>query len=249
TGSVTFTGAGGLFDTAYLNVQGSNSNLTIGPGVTIQGTNGTVNGDGNPLDNLGTIDANPSFGNNRVSLTVTGTGWTNDGTPEATNGASLSLTGSWINKNQILVNASALGFDGSWTNQGTLTSQGASNVYLGGTFGLGNLGTYHRDAAGQDIFVINGTFDLAGQTLDASAGPGVWALGNGTLANGGVNVSVVTRPPNFFRSAGTLRDITLGGTLTYNATDDEFVAGSGLTLAGGTVTIGSSSTLNFSGSQ
>src|SRR5262249_40398276 len=75
---------------------------------------------------------------------------------------------------------------------------------------------------------------------------GSWYLGNGTIANGTVNVNLSTRPPNFYRTGSTLQNITLAGNLTYNALDDVYIAGGGLTLAGGSITINNGSTLNFS---
>jgi RHS repeat-associated protein len=252
SGTQTLDGNGTVtFTNGSLNVTGAGGKLTIGPGVTIHGIAGTVNAGANSLDNQGTINADVAGGSVFIpGFTVTGTNWTNDGLIEATNGSSLNLSGSWTNNagGQILVNSSDLLFNGSWTNQGTFSSQGTAHVYLGGTFGLANLGSYSRDAAGRDVFSINGMLDLAGQTLDASAGPGNWALGNGTIANGTVNVNLVSRPPDFFRTGGTLQDVTVGGTLTIGL-DDESIAGAGLTLAGGTITINNGGTLNFSGAQ
>jgi type VI protein secretion system component Hcp len=252
TGTVHFAGRSSNGPEQF-NVNGAGSKLTIGTGVTINGTGGVVNAGGATLDNKGTINADTA---SNSSLTVTGSNWTNDGLLEATGGG-LVLAGAWTNNagHQILVNAGYLSFGGSWSNQGTVTSQGAATVYLGGTFGLANLGSYSRDAGGQDTFVITGTLNLAGQTLDASAGPGPWVLDNATVIGGTVNVLLKTNDYNavYYREASTLQDVTLAGTLQWDSirqtSDTIDVAGGGLTLAAGTITIANGGSLNFSGTQ
>ena len=171
TGNVTFT-------EGSVNVTNSGK-LTIAAGITLQGSendayNTNLNASSGSIDNLGTIDANSSAGQGFTITSGSGGSWTNDGTLEATSGGNLKLNGSWTNDagHSIIVNASTINFNGSWTNQGALTSQGASTVNLAGNFTLATIGSYTRDAAGNDKFVIGGTLTLTGHTLDSSRRPG-----------------------------------------------------------------------------
>ncbi len=253
TGTVLFEGAGGLFQTTSLNISGSGGKLTVAPGITIHGSNGNINVGSNTLDIQGTLSADLAP-NSVLSLSVnssTGGSWSNEGTLEATNGANLNLNGSWTNAStgQIIVNASTISFSGSWINHGSLKSRSASVVILGGAFGLSTLGNFQRDAAGKDSFTIYGTLDLAGQTLESTAGPGPWGI-HGTIANGTIAVDLETRQPGGGPATSTLQDVTLSGKLLFQGNDTINVAGAGLTLSGGTVDLGGGSgALNFSGTQ
>ena len=77
-------------------------------------------------------------------------------------------------------------------------------------------------------------------------------VSGGTLADAAVTsgTTIDTGTPGSSRTTGTLRDVTLAGTLNYNTFSDTInIAGAGLALAGGTITIGQTGYLNFSGTQ
>ena len=162
--------------------------------------------------------------------------WTNDGVVEST-GGTLTLAGTWTNNadGKIVDTASIVNFSGTWNNEGTITSSGAATVGLGGNFTLATLGTYTRDPSGEDSYDIEGTLTLGGEaldTLDNRAGPGPWVLNGGTIVGGTVDTTLNTNGGP--ASPDTLDNVTLAGTLNVNGWDVD-VAGTGLTLANGTI--------------
>ncbi len=248
TGTVEFADGGNI------NATGSGGLLTIGSGITVQCIGNAqpafLNAGSSTIDNQGIINANDANANYGITL-ESGTGsWKNDGTVEATNGGSLTLTGNWTNNadGSIAVTGSTLNLSGTWSNAGTFTSQGASSVNLGGTFGLANLGNYTRDAAGKDTFNVVGTLNLAGQTLNASAGPGLWKVENGTIENGTIGGGVTFDTVG--TNTSTLQSVTLAGTLNFIGQGIPTVNASALTLAGGTIDFPwFDANLDFSGTQ
>ncbi len=229
--------------------------MTIGSGITVQCIGNAqpafLNAGSSTIDNQGIINANDANANFGITLeSGTGGSWKNDNTVEASNGGNLTLTGNWTNNadGSITVTGSTLNLSGTWSNADTFTSQGASSVNLGGTFGLANLGNYTRDAAGKDTFNVVGTLNLAGQTLNASAGPGLWEVENGTIENGtiGSDVTFDTVGTN----TSTLQSVTMAGTLNFIGQGIPTVNASALTLAGGTIDFPwFDANLDFSGTQ
>ena len=109
----------------YLNtlkVATGGGQLTIGPGITIHGSTGTIgynSNNGGPANisfiNQGTISADGSGG----TITLNGTGWTNTGTVQAAAGGNLSLSGTWSNSNQMSISGGGtLSLGGAWSNSG-----------------------------------------------------------------------------------------------------------------------------------
>ena len=223
TGQVIFAALDGSPGAGVNLLYSSAGPLTLGSGISVTDTTGS-----------GTV------GSASEPLTL-------NGTVTASAGQTIDITGSSVTNNadgQIVDTASTINLSGTWNNLGTLTSTGAATVGLGGNFTLANLGTYTRDAAGEDTYSIEGTLTLAGQTLstlDNRAGPGPWLMNGGTIVGGTVNTTLNVASGG----SNTLQNVTLEGTL--NDTSLVNVTGSGLTLSGGTINV--SGNLNFSGTQ
>jgi hypothetical protein len=212
--------------------------LTLGPDLTVRGSSGTL-GNAGTVINQGTIAADTARG----TLTVSGSGWSNAGTLEALNGATLILTSNWSNIGLI--------------------SETDATLNLGGTFTTAGLGTYSRSGG---TINLTGTLDNTSSTvaLDDTTGP--WNLRGGTLVGGTVSeagngVLVATT------QAATLSGVTLEGDLDMANESGVFVnvvngltldgmarlgtaSGStfGLLLFGGVQTLGGSGTVLFGGS-
>ena len=255
TGTQTLAGTGAIhFTEGSINLTGSGGKLTIASGITLDGHendvyNTNINANSGTIDNQGTIDANVGGGTGFSVTSGTGGAWTNDGTLESSTGGSLNLNGSWTNDagHSIIASAATINFNGSWTNQGTISSQGASSVNLGGNFTLATLGSYTRDPSGKDQFVIVGTLTLTGHTLDASAGPGKWALNGGSVIGGTIATTLFASA--YGTTTDTLQDVTLTGTLNFPTNDTINIAGSGLSLSGATIHMDGGGALNFTGTQ
>src|SRR5262249_23075032 len=111
TGTVVF---GGSINSNSIKVS-SGASLTIGPGITLRGKQGTING---TFINQGTISADTSGGN--ISLTG-GVNWSNTGTMQAVNSGTLNLGGSF-----------------QTTGLGSITSASSSTINITGTLNNAN---------------------------------------------------------------------------------------------------------------
>ena len=113
TGTIAFVGPGGLVT--------SQANVTLGPGITVHGTSGSLHILTGSLTNQGTID---SDGGTLAIYGNPGTSWTNaSGGILQAEGGTLTLGGAWSNAGQIVVNNSTLNlgdFANAWSNQGTI---------------------------------------------------------------------------------------------------------------------------------
>ena len=140
--------------------------LTIGPGITIHGKNGSVYdafGNGG-LVNQGTIGANAGTGTINVGDNGT-TPFTNQGTILGSTGQTLTLGG---------VN---------WVNAGTIAGNGGT-IKLGGSFTTAALGNF-TDAGG--MVSLMGTLNNTSTTLILSPSLGAWNLRGGTIVGGTVS--------------------------------------------------------------
>ncbi len=248
-----------------LYVGGTGSVLTIGPGITVHGQSGQINGESGSFVNDGTIDADESGG----VIKLAGT-WSNpsSGNLEATGGDTLNLTGNWTDDGSITEtsatvdlggtftistlglitgNGGTLGVSGNWTNDGRIT-ESSTTVNLGGAFTTSELGILTGNGG-----VINFTGTLTNDgtlSLDGSGVSPQYSLTGGTIIGG----TVAT--PNggelvATQSGGLLDGVTLDGTLlvgqilnTYVEVKDE------LTLAStATINMAGNGALNFVGSQ
>src|SRR6185312_16242093 len=166
SGEVLFsqTGAPGWTNT----LRPTSGALTIGPQITIAGTQGVVGNATLPLINNGTIDAESGGG----TFTIQGSNLTNNGTIEAASGDILVLAGSFTNEG-LNLNASGFQAGGAWVDiAGTLDNTGATltldpslgnwNLTSGGTIKNGNV----TAGNGATLTVTGGTLD--GMTLSAA---------------------------------------------------------------------------------
>ncbi len=249
TGTVTIGPQGGITDAGAGNV------LTIASGVTVQlGAAGFIDVGTASLDNFGTINGNAAA--NLVTATINATNWVNHGTIQGLGLTGVTLAGSWTNATdgQILANGGAVSLTGIWTNNGVIDLSNSGIVNLGDTFTLASLGTLNRTPTTGGTINLTGTLELTGGTLDASTGP--WSLKGGTIVGGTVTDNLLaTRRQPAGTPQGTLKDVTLAGTLSLQAAGNGgdaivAIAGAGLTLAGGTVILGGTSdNLAFGGTQ
>ncbi|MGP0104360.1 CARDB domain-containing protein, partial [Rhodoblastus sp.] len=160
-------------------------------------------------DHGGTIDADLS--GQELVLAPYGL-LSNDGTVEATNGATLQIGGnggSWTNQSDGTISATdaTLILDGPFTNLGTISATD-STVEIGGTVTLAELGTVQRSGGTMEL---TGTLDLGGATLDTTQGEfqGL-VLDGGTIENGTVIGGGLTL------DSGTLGNVTYQGGLSVN---------------------------------
>ncbi|WP_294533083.1 CARDB domain-containing protein, partial [uncultured Rhodoblastus sp.] len=189
-------------------------------GLTLENVDNLIQGDGLigdygltvHNDHGGVIDANV----NGATLRLAPYGLLdNDGTVEATNGATLQIGGnggSWTNEadGAITVINSTLTLAGPFTNLGTIVATNSA-VNLTGTVTLPELGTIQRTGGSLQL---TGTLDLAGETLDTSQGAfqGLYlnggAIENGTLVGGGVSLP--------WNSANLYSNVEIKGGLTVS---------------------------------
>ncbi len=241
TGDFTFAGAGGI-----LRVIG---NVTLGPGVTVDGTSGTLDIQSGGLVNQGTID---SDGGGTITLQYdSGTSWTNasGGVLQAAGGSTLSIGGTegTSGTGAIGMNAaggvlqaaggSTLTLGTAWSNAGTIVVTN-STLNLWGSFTTAGLGSYTPTGS---TINLTGTLDNTGTTLILDAATGSWNLAGGTL-DGGALATLDGTSLASSDDGGTLDGLTLGATVSGQAQPgnvtvaigDATVIG-GLTLTNGSV--------------
>ncbi len=180
TGNVLFTD---LITVNGLYVSGTGAVLTIGPGITVGGQSGQINGQNGSFVNDGTIDADESGG----VIKLAGT-WSNpsSGNLEANGGDTLNLTGNWTSGGSVAAGGdSVLTIAGTWNNTGTISAT-SSSVYLGGSFTLADLGAFTRSGG---FVYLDGTLNNAGTTLALDDDTGSWLLDNGTISGGMVTTA------------------------------------------------------------
>ena len=221
SGAFAFAGVSGT-----LSVQGA---VTLGPGVTVHGTSGTLVVTSGTLTNRGTIAAD---GGGTITLNVGsgGTSWSNAaGGTLAANGGTLSLNSAWSNAGQIVVNNSTLN--------------------LGGSFTTAGLGSYTRSFG---VINLTGILDNTGATLALNSATGSWNLAGGTITGGTVSTSgnatlIVAR--SFFSTPSFVNSVTLAGIIDDALFSAALTITNGLTLNNGTIQVAGRNLLNFVGSQ
>ncbi len=202
TGSIVF---GNFYEGDQINTAssgGDSGTLTIGPNITIQGTDGNIGydhgGTQTPLVLEGTIDANTSGG----SIQIYGTNWTNSGTIEATGGGAIDLETAPSNFTPGLLTG------GTWR-------VGANSAL---NFPAGNIAT---DAAtiilggpGANFPALSSLAYIApGATLELSDGAS-FATTTSLLNQGTINVAdpgILNINGNFTLAAGGQLDVGVGG--------------------------------------
>src|SRR5205085_11933081 len=126
TGTQTLGGSGtvgfGSFDyrdNGLAIVGAAGSTLTIGPGVTVRGKNGTVTG--SALVNQGTISADTAGG----LISINASTWSSPGTLRAVGGGSLSLAGAFTVGTPLAISGGgSLSLTGTWSNTSAITANG-----------------------------------------------------------------------------------------------------------------------------
>ena len=174
---------GGSFENSITNasLSGDSGTLTIGSGITIDGTSGLIGSPGLPLVNQGTIDASESGD----GIGVQGLNWTNSGTLEATNGGSLGLYGTWSSSGSITATgaASQAILAGTSSDTGSINASSSAQVFFRGTATL--TGTTTFDGSGGTV-TFEGTLDESGNTVTLDD-PGIsYVLAGGTIDAGTV---------------------------------------------------------------
>jgi len=223
-GTQTLSGTGQVFfgggnSTNAINSQGSGTQagaaiLTIGPAITVDGSEG------------GVIEGSSSFDS-----------FINQGTVIAgTAGSLISLSGSFINAGTCSAAGGELQTLGNfWSNTGTLAVSGSGVLNLGGAFTTAGLGTVINMGG---TLNLNGSLNNSGATLALGNTTGSLNFTGGAISGGTVTATGSASlfvPPSAYGSA---YGVTLGANLTIED-GGAFYVHDGLTLANSTVTIAS----------
>ncbi|HEX3151280.1 MAG TPA: LamG-like jellyroll fold domain-containing protein [Gemmataceae bacterium] len=220
--------------------------LTIGPGILVHGANGSVGYSGAwggatdaTFTNHGIIQSDTNGG----IIALDGNNWTNDGTVQAFNGGNLNLFSNassgpaWTSSTPLIISgAGSLSLRGNnWTTAG-ITMNGAT-VNLGDQFSFADIGTLTRTGG---TINITGTLMNSGKTLALDATTGPWRLAGGTIDGGTITTAGANVLLGTSLSGSLTNGVTLAGTLDLSVVSyvRARVTG-GLTLAGGTIVIGS----------
>ena len=281
TGGQTVTIAGGkLHQSSDLAAQFNNltitaGGLTVDEGKAVEGTGTlTVNGEGDLIDNdgtihfadatitKGTVSGNGTFGPESSTITVDAAGALHQGT---------ILSDTLLNKGEVIAQ-DALKVVGTLTNSGTLTTNGTADIA-----GLVNAGTanFNQGVNFTGSNTSSGTLNVSGKDLNVAQGGSLTLTGgtttlnagatlDGTLANkGGVlnadhialNASGLlstNSTTNVDKLSGTSGSIELsGGALHIKDLTD--ATGMDFTMTGGSIVADKgwfeNSTLNFEGGK
>ncbi|MBI3416827.1 MAG: Ig-like domain-containing protein [Verrucomicrobia bacterium] len=243
SGSIVFggtMGGGGIFPNV-LTIQDNNTTLTLGPAVVVRGQLGTVNGNGN-LINQGLISADVAGG----TLSIDARGFTNTGTAECRNGGSLVISAATSGNTGVInaVGTGALTLADTWGNTGTINASGAT-VNLGGTFTLPQLGIFNRT---DGTVTLTGLLNLTGDTLALNATTGSWQIDRGTIKGGTVTLNEGAKLICVGNIGSTLDGVTLNGDLDVTSTLAQAFIRNGLTLSG-SVLLDRGGNITFEGTQ
>ncbi|HXY35854.1 MAG TPA: hypothetical protein VEI07_16590, partial [Planctomycetaceae bacterium] len=223
----------------------SNSALTFGPDLTIQGgLNSNILGNG-PIDVLGSIDDTLGGG----QLIISAPDWTNQGAITVNDGAGLTLEGeAWVNNGTIVATGATLILNGNWTNTGSISVDSASTLGLGSAIGVDptsaaaadygwtNSGTFSI-ANGATVYLggvftsdeFNSSFATVGVSVDLSQDT---VFLSGTMDNSAADNPVGSGVLALTSSSGPLYlagGEIYQGTITSSGSDDLIATGSGVT--------------------
>ena len=243
TGQIVF---GGSYPYNDVYAQGGNTvakaaMLTIGPNITVQGTEGgAITGqysqDG--IINQGSIDADTSAQTITVGSGVT---WSNTGLLEATHGGTLALSGTFTTAAPGTFNATG----GTVNITGTLNNTASTLALTAATGSLNFSGTINNGtvtgSGGAQLISAGGT--LEGVTLGANVtvpnNTSLYVINGLTLANANVTLaSTANYSYVYFQGTQTLGgtgQIVFGGSYPY---DDVYAEGGNTTATAATLTIG-----------
>ncbi len=224
TGSIVF---GNFYEGDQINTASSGGDsgaLTIGPNITVQGTDGVIGydhgGPETPIVLEGTIDANTSGG----SVQIYGTDWTSSGTIAATNGGTINLETAPSNFTPGLLTGGtwSVGADSTLNFPGGNIATDAATIILDGPgASFPALSSLAYIAPGGTLELSDGasfttTTSLLNQGTINVADPGILNIeGNFTLAAGGqLDVGVGGYSPGSgFSQLNVTGQLTLGGAL------------------------------------
>ena len=191
------------------------------------------------------------------TLTINPSTFSNQGTLQVSNGATLNVSGLTGNVGTATLSDSGsqltldgtnyvidqgltvaadqtLTLNGTWSNGSTLTVQ-EGTLNLGGTFTLADLGTVVRTGGTVNV---TGTLDNTGKTLALDGTTGSWNLWGGTLLGGGYTASGGAEL-FFTNQGGTLDGVTAASDLDLASNSGANVSVlDGLTLDNSTIYIG-----------
>ena len=231
-GTQTWSGSGSILfggsNTTTISIS-TGATLTLGPGLTVHGQSGAING---TFINQGTISADLAGrlagSTANEDLTLIGTGWINQGTLQVENGATLNTVG-------------------TWSSTGTISEQG-STLNLGGSFTTAGLGIFAPAPAvsfnrSGGTVNLTGTLDNSGNILPLDSRTGGWNIAGGTIVGGTIATSggnVLTAVNN----SNTLSGVTLDGTVDVSSNfAPKLAVTNGLTL-NGTILLGAANGSN-----
>jgi RHS repeat-associated protein len=214
-------------------VANSFATLTIGLGITFQGTTGTIGASQATVVNEGTIlTSGLAPFNTPNALTLLNV--ENLGTIRASAQAGLRPTGTWSNAGTIRVEGGGLlDLTGTWHNTGVLEAVDATTYFdsVTSAFTLADLGVFHRN--GGTVNLLRGTLDNRGTTLALDDTSGPWNLAGGTVPGGTLSTSGSARLlAQNLSTPCTLDGVTVNGTLDLTPTGSALFVAHGLTLNG-----------------
>ena len=177
------------------------------------------------------------------TLNINPSNFTNQGTLNSINGATLTLSGNVTNSGTITVNASTLNLNGVYTggSVGTVNATNAT-VNLGGSFTTAGLSGITRSGGTVNL---SGTLNNAGSTLSLTPNLGVLTLNSGTITGGTVDNS--GGQALFFTNSGSniLNGVQINGGLTIANANGVARLDNGTQISGTVNVSGTNSLLAF----
>lgn len=231
---------------ATVSVEGVDSVLTLGGGLTIRGRGTLTAGDqltstGAKIVNSGRVSADISG----QALVVDPPVFENKGTAEALNNGTLTLKSPvTVNTGTLRAVNSKLKLEGAWENNGTMDLVNAT-VEMAGTFDTSDLGLEGWTRTGGAVDIA-GTWDNTNATLNLTPATGTFTLRNGTIAGGSITQSGGARLA-FSNSGGVLSGVAVSGDLLLDKVSDRVLFRDGSTFSGNAALTGNYSILGFAG--
>jgi hypothetical protein len=210
-GTVVYAGLFPINDRVYA----PSGALTIGPGITIHGAGGTVQGSpSGPVINQGTIYTDTSNQTMNLNYVI------NQGQLIASNGSGFYLS-PFTNSGTVSITGGTLTLDNSWSNNGVISGN-VSFIELNGTFATPGGSFVNIDST----ITINGTMLNTANTLALTDTTGSWYL-HGTISGGTITASGGAQ---LIVDNGVLDGVTLDGPSTVTNGATLSVTSNGLTL-------------------
>jgi hypothetical protein len=228
---------------ADLNVAGNNT-LTVAPGATVRGRGQVrsdlfVSGTG-ILVNNGVISADVAAN----LLSISTDAFTNNGTLQLVNGASLTVNaGNWVSNGTILLNGSTGTFASNWTNAGSVNLNNAT-LNLAGSFTTAAMGLANLSRAGATTINLVGNLDNSAATLNLNAATGSIRFMGGTIS-GGTIARAGGADLVFTGTGGVLSGTSIVGDVGFTEAGARARFQSGADFTGNATLSGTSSILSY----